>query len=133
MSKKTRNILIAVAVLLVLVVGSLLIYKANKPAAQLGDKNIIITVVHKDESTKEFKINTSAETLRQACEEQNLIAGEESEYGLYVKTVDGETADYDADGAYWAMTQDGEWMTTGVDDAMIADGDHYEFTYTPAA
>ena len=44
MSKKTRNIIIAVAVLLVLVAGALLIYKLNKPAAQLGDKNITVTV-----------------------------------------------------------------------------------------
>ncbi len=133
MSKKTRNIVIAVCLLIVLVVGALLIYNANRPQAQLGDKNIVVTVVHKDESSKDFAINTGAENLRTACEEQELIAGDESEYGLYVKVVDGETADYDADGAYWAITKDGEWLTTGVDDTMIADGDHYEFTYTPAA
>ena len=134
MSKKTKIIsLIAVCLLIVLAVGALLIYNANKPAAQLGDKNIVVTVVHKDESSKDFAFNTSAENLRTACEEQELIAGDESEYGLYVKVVDGETADYDADGSYWAITKDGEWLTTGVDDTMIADGDHYEFTYTPAA
>ena len=33
MNKKTRNIIIAVAVLLVLVIGALVIYNANKPAA----------------------------------------------------------------------------------------------------
>ena len=47
--------------------------------------------------------------------------------------MDGETADYDVDGSYWAMMQDGEWMMTGVDDTRIQDGDHYEFVYTPAA
>ncbi len=87
MSKKTRNILIAVCLLVVLLVGALLIYNANKPQAQLGDKNIVVTVVHKDESKKEFKINTSAESLRTACEEQNLIAGDDSDYGLYVLSL----------------------------------------------
>ena len=129
MSKKTRNILLAVALLVVLAVGALLIYNANKPAAQLGDKNITVTVVHGDASSKSFAINTSAETLRAACEEQKLIAGDESEYGLYVKTVDGETAD---DGAqeWWCLTKNGEMSMTGVDDTMIADGEQYEFTFT---
>ena len=129
MSKKTRNIIIAVAVLLVLAVGALLIYQMNKPAAQLGDKNITVTVVHKDESTKDFAINTSAENLRAACEEQNLIAGDESEYGLYVKTVDGETVD-EGNQEWWCITKSGEMLMTGVDDTMIADGESYEFTLT---
>ena len=59
-----------------------------------------------------------------------LIAGEESSYGLMVTTVDGETADYGRDQSWWCLTKDGAWMDTGVDDTMIADGDHYEFTYT---
>ena len=129
MQKKTRNIIIAVCVLIALVVGALLIYNANKPAAQAGDKNIVVTVIHKDESTKDFAINTSAETLRAACEEQNLIAGDESEYGLYVKTVDGETVNEDNQ-EWWSITKDGEMLMTGVDDTMIADGEQYAFTFT---
>ncbi len=129
MQKKTRNMIIAVCVLIALVVGALLIYNANKPAAQLGDKNIVVTVIHKDESKREFKINTSAETLRAACEEQNLIAGDESEYGLYVKTVDGETVNEDNQ-EWWSITKDGEMLMTGVDDTMIADGEQYAFTFT---
>jgi len=130
MQKKTKLIsIIAVCVLIALVVGALLLYNANKPQAQAGDKNIVVTVVHKDESKKEFKINTSAESLRKACEEQNLIAGDESDYGLYVKTVDGETAD-DANQEWWCVTKGGEMLPTGVDDTMIADGEQYEFTFT---
>ena len=92
-------------------------------------KSITVMVIHNDGSTKSFRINTSAENLRAACEEQNLIAGDESEYGLYVKTVDGETAD---DGAqeWWCLTKNGEMSMTGVDDTMIADGEQYEFTFT---
>ena len=129
MQKKTRNMIIAVCVLIALVVGALLIYNANKPAAQAGDKTITVSVVHGDESTKDFTINTSAETLRAACEEQNLIAGDESEYGLYVKTVDGETVNEDNQ-EWWSITKDGEMLMTGVDDTMIADGEQYAFTFT---
>ena len=43
----------------------------------------------------------------------DLIAGEDSQYGLYVKTVNGITADYDTDGSYWAFYIDGEYAQTG--------------------
>lgn len=129
MNKKTRNIIIAVAVLLVLVIGALLIYNAARPEAQKGGKNIVVTVVHADGSEKEFKISTDAETLRAALEEQKLIEGTEGDLGLYVETVDGEKADYSANESWWRFTKDGV-DTDAVDAVMIADGDHYEITYT---
>lgn len=131
MNKKTRNIIIAVAVLLVLVVGALLIWGQNKPVAQEGGKTIVLEVVHKDGSTKDFTIHTDAEALRAALEqEEGLIAGSDSEYGLMVETVDGEKADWSVDQSWWCLTKDGVMLDTGVDSTMIADGDHYEFTYT---
>ena len=130
MSKKTRNIIIAVAVLLVLVVGSLLVWNHFKPAAQAGGKNIVLEVVHGDGSSKDFTIRTDAENLRGALEqEEGLIAGSESDYGLYVETVDGETADMNNQ-EWWCFTKGGEMLMTGVDDTMIADGEHYEATFT---
>ena len=129
MNKKTRNMIIAAAILLVLVVGMLLIYNANKPAAQEGGKALTVTVVHSDGSNKDFAISTDAEYLRGALEEQNLIEGSESEYGLYVTTVDGETAD-DSIQQWWCFTRDGEMLMTGVDTTPIADGEHYEITLT---
>ena len=58
-----------------------------------------------------------------------LIAGEDSAYGLYVKTVDGQEADYDKDGHYWAFYIDGEYAMTGVDSTPIEDGKAYAFKY----
>lgn len=127
MSKKTRNIIIAVALLLVLVVGAALIWNANRPEAQEGGKALEVTVVHGDESSKDFSFSTDAENLRTALEEQKLIEGTESEYGLFVTTVDGETAD-DAQQQWWCFSKDGEDLMTGIDDTMIADGEHYEIT-----
>lgn len=93
-------------------------------------KSIAFTVVHGDGSKKEFPIETTADNLRAALEEQNLIAGEESEYGLFVKTVDGETVN-DANEEWWCLTdKDGNSTPTGVDDTKIADGDAYTFTFT---
>ena len=127
MNKKTRNIIIAVALLLVLVIGAALIWNANKPDAQEGGKALVVTVVHGDESSKDFSFTTDAENLRTALEEQKLIEGTESEYGLYVTKVDGEEAD-ESQQQWWCFSKDGEDLMTGVDDTMIADGDHYDIT-----
>ena len=127
MTKKTRNIIIAVALLLVLVIGAVLIWNANKPDAQEGGKALVVTVVHGDESSKDFSFTTDAENLRTALEEQKLIEGTESEYGLYVTKVDGEEAD-ESQQQWWCFSKDGEDLMTGVDDTMIADGDHYDIT-----
>lgn len=127
MIKKTRNIIIAVALLLVLVIGAVLIWNANKPDAQEGGKALVVTVVHGDESSKDFSFTTDAENLRTALEEQKLIEGTESEYGLYVTKVDGEEAD-ESQQQWWCFSKDGEDLMTGVDDTMIADGDHYDIT-----
>ena len=70
---------------------------------------------------------TDAEFLRQALEEQKLVEGEESQYGLYVKTVNGVTAD-EAKEEWWCFTKDGEDVMTGVDSTPVADGDHFEIT-----
>ena len=87
----------------------------------------MLEVVHGDESTKEFKIQTESENLRGALEQEGLIDGTESEYGLYVLTVDEETAD-ETQQQWWCITKGGEMLMTGVDDTMIADGEQYEFT-----
>ena len=92
---------------------------------------ITVDVIHGDGSTKSFDISCAdGATLRAALESIDLVDGDESEFGLYVKVVDGERADYDADGAYWGFTQNGEYMMSGVDTTIVADGDKFEIKYT---
>ena len=93
------------------------------------EKTIAFQVVHKDGSTQDFEISTTAGTLREALEAEGLIAGEESSYGLYVETVDGETAD-EGNQEWWCLTKGGEMWNYGVDDTQIQDGDAFEFTLT---
>ena len=48
-----------------------------------------------------------------------------------VTTVNGETADWDKDQAWWCLTDaTGEMTTVGVADIALHDGDSYAFTYT---
>ena len=62
-----------------------------------------------------FEINTSKTTVGEALLDLGLIEGEEGAYGLYVKTVNGITLDYNTDGKYWAFYVDDEYAQTGVD------------------
>ena len=129
MSKKTRNIIIAVAVLLVLVIGTFVAYKNLAPQPVTGDKTIVFEVTHVDGTQKDFTISTDAEFLRGALEQEGLVQGDESEYGLFVTVVDGETADSEQQ-QWWCFTKGGEMLMTGVDDTPIADGEQYEISLT---
>lgn len=127
---KNRSRWLLPVIVAVLAVAALLCWKLLMPAGNTDSKQITVEVVHGDGSTKDFDITTGSENLRGALEQEaGLIAGEESDYGLFVTTVDGETADAAAE-QWWCFTKGGEMLTTGVDDTVIADGDHYEITLT---
>lgn len=126
---KTAKKIIAVVALLVLIAAAAFAYFHFAPKAQEGDKAISVLVVHSDCEQNRFAVQTDAKTLREALEPEGIIAGDESEYGLFVKTVDGETVDESLQ-QWWCITKGGGELTTGVDDTVIADGEQYEFTLT---
>lgn len=125
---KQKKTIIAVAVLAVLILASVLIWQGTRPETQTGDKTITVSVVT-DTETADFTIATDAEYLRQALEQENLVEGSESEYGLFVTTVNGVTAD-DSQQQWWCFTRNGEMVETGIDSTPIADGETYEITLT---
>ena len=77
-------------------------------------------------------VHSENDNLEKILVENKLVEGDNSEYGLYIKKVIGISADYDADGAYWALCKDGEMTATGASGITIADNGHYELVYTPA-
>lgn len=126
---KTAKKIIAVVALLVLIAAAVFLWQHFSPAAQEGDKELVVLVVHGDGTQNSLVVSTDAKTLREALEPEGIIAGDESEYGLFVKTVDGETVDESLQ-QWWCITKGGGELTTGVDDTVIADGEQYEFTLT---
>ena len=96
-------------------------------AEVLGEGETVFQFVMADADGKEkaYEIHTDKATVGEALLELGLIAGDESEYGLYVKEVCGITADYDADGSYWAFYIDDEYASTGVDSTEIVPGSIY--------
>lgn len=92
-----------------------------------GQTEFTFVVVDGDGNETTFEIHTDKTTVGEALLENDLIEGEDSEYGLYVKTVNGITADYDEDQTYWAFYVNDEYAQTGVDSTEITDGDVYSF------
>ena len=95
-----------------------------------GQTKIFFTVVDKDGNESSYEIHTDKETVGDALLEHELIAGDESEYGLYVKQVTGITADYNTDGTYWAFYVNGEYCNYGIDSQPVSDGETYTIAYT---
>ena len=75
----------------------------------------------------DFTISTDKKTVGEALLEENLIAGDDGKYGLYVKTVNGVTLDYDKDGMYWAFYENGQYASKGVESTEVTAGAEYAF------
>ncbi len=138
--KKTKLIIGIVAALLVIaVVAGAWIYlqSRNKPAepqiptTQAG-KAFTVVVVHADGSEKTFQYRSQEEYVGTVLLEKGLIEGDQGEFGLYIKIVDGEKAVYEEDNAYWSFYIGEEYATTGVDMTPITDGAVYKLVYTKA-
>ena len=94
--------------------------------AELGEgENAFTLVVEIGEEKVTFAINTDKKTVGDALIELELIEGEESQYGLYVKKVNGVLADYDVDQTYWALYINGEYAMAGVDTTDVVNGTTY--------
>ncbi len=105
--------------------------EADKDGTEAAEQvTFTFTVVHSDGTEKSFEVTTDEETVGAALIAEGLISGEDGDYGLYVKVVDGETADYDLDQSYWSFYVGDEYAMTGVDKTPITDGATYWFKYT---
>lgn len=95
----------------------------------IGSKTLNFEITD-SEKTVVFTIHTDAKTVGEALIEHNLISGENSQYGMYIKYANGVRADYNKDGAYWAFYKDGEYLNSGIEATEFEDGDNYELIYT---
>lgn len=127
---KNKKLIIGLSVVvtvLIAVFASIMII--TKPDTNDGSKNIEVTVVYKDETSKEFKISTDAEYLGDALFEEKLVTEAEYESGFYTE-INGVKADFNVDQSWWCVTKDGEMTSVGMNEQVIADGDEFEITYT---
>jgi len=127
---KQKKSLLAAAGLVLTVVVMLGVWFSTRPAPREGIKHITVEVCHGNGETKTFAYDTDAEYLGELLQEEGLISGSEGPFGLYVDTVDGETADFTINQSWWQLTCNGESAQTGADQVIIEDGGNYVWIYT---
>jgi len=132
-NKKTNKKVIAGLAALALVAAAMVIgYRYLKPGTQAGAKSVQILVVSEDESEKPYQVRTDAEYLQEVMDEAEGLtySGTEGDYGLMIDTVNGETASYEENGAYWAFYVNDEYCNYGIAEQPAADGDEFKIVYT---
>jgi len=127
-NKKSKIVTAALAgffVILVAAFAALYFHFYGGSSADI--KRIEVQIVMSDSQRKTVEIETKSDFLREALEEKKLINGTESEYGLFISTVDGVSVNADKK-EWWCITKGGEILMTGADSTPIADGDKFEIT-----
>ena len=128
--QKNKKLVIAIIAVVVIVIAMAVIYVATRPETTAGSKTFTVEVVHSDGSKKNFTYHTDAEYLGEALLSEGLIAGDVTQFGLYINTVDGEDAIYEEDSSYWALYVGEEYAMQGIDQTPVADGDAFSLVYT---
>lgn len=99
-----------------------------------GSRKVDVYITAADKSVK-LTVKTDEEKLGAALLALGIIDGDMGEFGIYIKVVNGMTADYGVDASWWGFNKvlpDGtrETMMTGVDGVTISDGEAYELIYS---
>ena len=123
--KRMMSLLLALAMAFVLTACGA---KEEAPAADAVSFKVVVTDLDGKETT--FEYSSNAASVGEALVAEGLIEGHETEYGLYIDTVNGITADWDADQTYWAFYINGEYATTGIDGTEIVADTTYGLTLT---
>ena len=118
------------ALVLSLILAAGLLAGCGASASSASSEAVSSEVVSDGESTVLTLDAADGEKLSDALAAADVISAEEAAAG-FVTVVNGEEADYNADGAWWCLTDAaGEMTTVGVADIELHDGDSYAFTYT---
>ena len=122
-----KTVYVVLGILAVVIVGVFVLfhfYRAELPGTETQQKNITIEITANNK-TETITHSTDAVYVREALDELGLVEGQEAEYGLYVKTVNGITADESAE-EWWRFSINGEMLSTGIETATFNDGDTIE-------
>ena len=131
---KNKKVFLGAGIFVVLIAVFAIAYGAFREKPVEGSKTITIEVINQADESKEYEVKTYAEFLRQAMEETEglTFSGQESEYGMMVEIINGESAIYEKDKAYWSFMVNGEMCNNGIDTQPIEDGDDFQIVYTEA-
>ncbi len=126
---KNNNKKVALLACLFIVIAAVfgVAFFALRPDTKEGNKAFTLEVILANGSSTEHKVTTDAEYLGEALLAKGLIEGDAGDYGLYITTVNGVTAD-SSNQEWWCLTVNGDTWMYGVDQTPVTDGEHYELT-----
>lgn len=129
--KSNKKVILGVVALVAVVALLATMYVLFREKPVTGSKTITIEVVNKAQESTIYEVHTDAEYLRQAMEEAEGLefSGTESEYGLTVETINGDTALF-SDGTYWSFYVNDGYCNYGIDTQPVLDGDAFQIIYT---
>ena len=127
---RNKKLIVAVIALVVVIAVLAGVFIATRPETNAGSKNITVTVVYEDGSSKDFHYSTDEEFLGPVIMNEGLVEGKMAEYGLYIKAVDGVRAVWEENNAYWSIYVGDEPAITGADAIVIEDGGVYKLVFT---
>ena len=126
MQKRAKVTVALLVSFCLLIAAAGILWHVTRPQGVEGEKSIVVSVV-RGEDTAVHTLRTDALFLRGALEENGLIEGDETPFGLFVKTVGGYTVN-EAAMEWWNFAVNGEDLMVGVDEAVIHDGDAVTIT-----
>ena len=129
--RSNKKIVIAGVIIAALIAIFAGVYFLLAPKANAGAKDITLTVVDDAGAETVYDVNTDAEYLVEVFDEVEglTVEGDDGDYGLYINTVNGVTADFNADGAYWSIYVNGEVGMNGANNQPVIDGNTYSLVY----
>jgi len=98
-----------------------------QPGVGEGGTTFFLEVASGDGVVDSWRVSTDEVMLGAALSVLGKISGDETAFGLMVTEVAGITADFAADGAWWAFYVGGEMSPVGVDQTYIEAGQTYAF------
>ena len=129
--KFNKKALIGVVAMIAVIAVMATVFVTFRAKPVAGSKEIVIEVVDNNQETTTYELKTDAEYLEQAMDEADGLTyfGTEGPYGLMIDTVNGLTADFNTDGAYWSFYINGEYCMYGISEQPVLHGDTVTIKY----
>ncbi len=133
--KQNKTLYMTAIVLFLAIFSAVMIYKTAGPEPTEGEKAVTIQVIDNQDQAITYEINTDAEYLSEAmkqCKGLTFI-GTEGPYGVMLQTVNGVTASYEKNQAWWSIYVNEEVGNYGADQQPVTDGDIFRIEYMTEA
>ncbi len=118
-TKRTLSFVLCIVLIAALALFTTGCNDNNTPNDESVSVPFTLIVEGPDGERTDFQLTSDKKTVGEALETQGIIAGEEGPYGLYIKTVNGITLDYEKDGMYWSFYIGEDYAVTGIDQTDI--------------